>query len=129
MWIKIGEELHCLNSKDIVFEVEHVKAHGTEKERKICRTLRNMLLMAIRKRTSQPNNARYGMKDFIAQARASTVQQESEEVYAALQFAASFHCLVDVWKDCEKNQAEAKRKVNFLGSEKRGGETSNGVVC
>ena len=30
---------------------------------------------------------------FMAQTRAKTVQQEREEVYAALQYAASFHCL------------------------------------
>ena len=27
------EELHCLRSKEILVEVEHVKAHCTEKER------------------------------------------------------------------------------------------------
>ena len=31
---------------------------------------------------------------FMAQARASTIQHEREEVFAALQYAASFHCLV-----------------------------------
>ena len=31
---------------------------------------------------------------FLAQATAETLQQEREEVYAALQYAASFHCLV-----------------------------------
>ena len=37
----------------------------------------------------------------MAEFRASTVQQRREEVYAALQYAASFHCLVKEWKDCE----------------------------
>ena len=32
---------------------------------------------------------------FMAKARANTNQQEREEVYAALQYAASFHCLVE----------------------------------
>ena len=36
----------------------------------------------------------------MAQTRANTVQQEREEVYAALQYAASSHCLVEEWKDC-----------------------------
>ena len=38
---------------------------------------------------------------FMAQARASTIQQEREDVYAALQWERSFHCLVSVhemWK-------------------------------
>ena len=33
----------------------------------------------------------------IAQVRASAVQQAREEVYAALQYAANFHCLVEEW--------------------------------
>ena len=32
---------------------------------------------------------------FMAEARAKTMQQEREEVYVALQHAASFHCLVE----------------------------------
>ena len=31
----------------------------------------------------------------MAEARAKTVQQGREEVHAALQYAASFHCLLD----------------------------------
>ena len=33
LWIVIREELHKLRSKEILIEVEHVKAHSTEKER------------------------------------------------------------------------------------------------
>ena len=33
-----------------------------------------------------------------------------EEVYAALQCAASFHCLVEEWKDCEELKPELKEK-------------------
>ena len=32
LWIKIGEELHCLNSREIEVEVEHIKAQGQEEE-------------------------------------------------------------------------------------------------
>ena len=32
---------------------------------------------------------------FTAEARAETMRQEREEVYVALQYAASFHCLVE----------------------------------
>ena len=31
----------------------------------------------------------------MAQIRARTVKQRREEVYAALEYAAGFHCLVD----------------------------------
>ena len=41
------------------------------------------------------------------------MQQEREEVFAAFQYAASFHCLVEQCKDCGDAQAEAERKVDF----------------
>ena len=49
---------------------------------------------------------------FIAETRAKTVQQEREreEVYAALQYAASFHCLVEEWKDCEELKPKPKEE-------------------
>ena len=33
----------------------------------------------------------------MAQTRAKTVQQEREDVYAALQYVVSFHCLREDW--------------------------------
>ena len=56
---------------------------------------------------------------FMAEARAQTMQQEREEVYAAVQYAASFHCLVEEWKDCEEVEPKPKEKLKFVdkGSE------------
>ena len=34
LWIRMWEELYCLNSKEMLVEVEHVKAHRTEKDKK-----------------------------------------------------------------------------------------------
>ena len=42
---------------------------------------------------------------------AETMQQEKEEVYAALQNAASFHCLVEQWKECEELKPKPKEKL------------------
>ena len=50
----------------------------------------------------------------MAEARAETMQQEREEVYAALQYAASFHCFVEEWKDCEELKAKPKEKWIFV---------------
>ena len=47
---------------------------------------------------------------FIAEAGAKTMQQEREEVHAALQHAASFHCLAEEWKDCEELRPKPKEK-------------------
>ena len=56
--------------------------------------------------------------DFLAQARASTIQQEREEVYAVLQCAASFHCLVEEWKDCEELKPKPKEKWIFVNKKR-----------
>ena len=43
----------------------------------------------------------------VAQVRAITVQQEREEVHAALQCAAIFHCLAEEWQNCEELKPKA----------------------
>ena len=42
------------------------------------------------------------------------MKQEREEVYVALQYAASFHCLVEEWKDCEELRPKPKEKGSFV---------------
>ena len=44
----------------------------------------------------------------MAEARAETMQQEREEVCAALQYAASFQCSVEEWKDCGELKPKPK---------------------
>ena len=50
----------------------------------------------------------------MVEVRAKTVQQESEEMYAPLQYAASFHCLVEEWKNCEEIQPQPEQKWIFV---------------
>ena len=50
----------------------------------------------------------------MAEARAETMQQERWEAYAALQYAASFHCLVAQWKDCEELKPKPKEWWIFV---------------
>ena len=54
------------------------------------------------------------MIDLWQKPRAETVQQEREEVYAALQYAASFHCLVEEWTDSEELRPKPKEKWVFV---------------
>ena len=82
LWIKIGEELQLLTSKEILVEVEHVKAHREADE--------------------------------LAKA-GQTVQQEREEVHAALQYAASFHCLVATWVLWVRDETGSFEKVSHGG--------------
>ena len=51
------------------------------------------------------------------------MQQEREEVYAALQFAASFHCLVEEGKDCE--ELRPKKKEMWVFVEKKSDNTKH----
>ena len=60
----------------------------------------------------------------MAQMRASTVQQKRKEVHAALQYAASYHCLVEEWND-----AEHQREVNLCRQKTGSEEASHRVVC
>ena len=50
----------------------------------------------------------------MAHVRAKTFQQEREKLYVALQYAASFHCLVEEWKDCEELKLQPKEKWIFV---------------
>ena len=42
------------------------------------------------------------------------MKQEREEAYVALQYAPSFHCLVEEWKDCEELKPNPKDKCGFV---------------
>ena len=123
LWIKIWEELLSLDERDITVEVEHVKAHRTKKEKKeMSHFLRRLSPKATRRREQ------CWTKGFISEARAEPMQQEREEVHAALQYAASFRCLVEEWYDCEERKPKPKEKWIFVDQKTRGDETSNGVV-
>ena len=50
----------------------------------------------------------------MSQMKASAVRHNREELYAALWYAASLHCLVEAWHDC----GELKLKPWFLWIEK-----------
>ena len=94
-------------------EVELVKAHRPKQEKKDMSHFQKFVTEGNEKADSQ-KRSNVGRR-FMAEARAKTMQQE---VYAALQCAASFHCFVEEWKDCDELQAEAERKMGFLCTRK-----------
>ena len=47
---------------------------------------------------------------FMAEVIGETLKKEREEVYVPLQYAASFHCLVEEWTDCEVLRPKPKEK-------------------
>ena len=52
--------------------------------------------------------------------RAETQKQEREDIYVALQYAASFHCLVKEWKDCGELKPKLKEKWSFVDRKNEG---------
>ena len=63
------------------------------------------------------NSITEGMRHFTEEQK--TVQQKRAEVCAALQYGASFHCLVEEWKDYDELKLKPKEKLTVVGPEKR----------
>ena len=114
-WIKIWEELHRLAARGMAVEVEFVKAHRTKKDKKEMSHFEKFVTESNEKADMLANAGATLDEGFMSEVRANTLQQESEEVYAALQCAASFHCLVEEWKDCEELKPKPKREVEICG--------------
>ena len=104
LWIKTKnrEELHLLTSKEMLVEVKHVKAHRTKKDKKEMSQFEKFVAEGNVKADELAEAGAMFDQGFMAETRAKTVKREREEVYAALQHAASLHCLVEEWKDCEE---------------------------
>ena len=89
---RFWEELHRLAARDIVVEVQHVKAHRTKKDKKEMSQFEKFVTEGNEKADELAKAGAMLDEGFMAETRAKTVQQEREDVYAALQHAASFHC-------------------------------------
>ena len=114
LWIKLWEELHLLVSEEMLVEVEDVKAH---KERKDMSRFERFVTDGNEKADELAKAGAMPDEGFMAETRAKAAPQGREEVCAALQYAASFHCLVKEWKDCEELKSKPK-EVDFRGQER-----------
>ena len=116
LWILIWEELHRVHQEGILVEVEHVEAHSSQKEKQKM-TLLEKFITEGNGKADEPakEGANLDGRD-VAQVRAITIQQE-REVYAALPYAASFHCLVEEWHDCEALKPKPKEKCILVDKE------------
>ena len=88
-----------------------------------CRTLRRSVTEGNEKADYLAKAGAMLDEGFMAEARAETTQQEREEVYAALQYAASFLCLAEQWKDYEEFKPKPKEKWIFV--DKKSEETKH----
>ena len=106
----------------------HVNAHRSQKEMQAT-------LVAFEKFSTEGNEKAVELVKEEARldgggmvkVKAITIQQEREEVYAALQHAATFHCLVEGWKDYEELRQDPKRKVVSLNRNEQRNNARSGV--
>ena len=91
LWIFLGRIAQ--SSSSIMVEVVHVRAHCSRQGMQQMSLLDSSSPNAMRKQTSWQKEAMLDGGN-MAPVRATTAQREREEVYAALQYAASVHCLV-----------------------------------
>ena len=104
------EELHELVKRGILVEVENVKAHRTKKEKEEMMQFERFVTEGNEKADELAKAGAMMDDGFMAEARAETMKQERDEVYVALQYAASFYCLVERWKDCAELEPKPKEK-------------------
>ena len=110
---KMCEEMHHRRSKEILNEVEHVKAHRTKRDKKEMSKVEKFIVQGIEKVDEVAKEGATLDEGFVAESRARTVQQEP------LQYAASFHCLVKEWKDCEEFEPKPSRFSWILQERRR----------
>ena len=91
-----------------------LKAHRTKKDKKEMSHFENFVIEGNEKADELAKKGAMLDEGFVAEARAKTMEQEREEVCAALQYAASFHCLVEDWKDCDELKPKPKEKLTVV---------------
>ena len=104
-----------LKSTEILVEVEHAKEHRTKKDKKDMSQFQKCVIEGNGNADELTNAGAMLDEGFMLKVRAEMVEQEREEIKAALKYAASFHCLVEDWKDCEELRPKPKEKMDLRG--------------
>ena len=116
LWVKNSEELHCLRAKEILIEVEHVKAHRTEKERQH-RSLREKFISEGNEKADELANERSGVGWRICGAGKSKCHPARENRSVRSLAVCSQLSVLGVER-LRRTQADVARKVDLLGQEK-----------
>ena len=111
LWTSIWEEWHGVHQEGILVEGQARQSTAPKEGKAAKISLFNKFITEGTEKADElaKGGARLNGGD-MAQVRAVTIQLEREDVYAALQDAASFHCLVEKWKDCEELRPKPKEK-------------------
>ena len=96
--------------RNALLEVKHVKTHRSKKEKQELSSLRTICHGRLCEGGLKTRRSHVGWMRDGAKMRASTVQQKRGGVYAAVPYAARFHCLVEVWRDCKELEPKPKEK-------------------
>ena len=113
LWILISEDFHRVHQEGVWVEVEHVKAHRSNQEMQEMSLFQKFITEGHEKADELAQEGAWLDGGDMAQVRAITIQHERDEVCAALQYADSFHCLVEEGKDCEELRPKPKEKLVF----------------
>ena len=98
LWILIWEDFHRVHQEGVWVEVEHVKAHRSNKEMHEMSLFQKFITEGHEKADELAQEGAWLDGGDMAQVRPITIQHERDEVCAALQYADSFHCLVEDMK-------------------------------
>ena len=99
-------------------EVARAKAHRTKEEKEKMTQFERFVIEGNEKAGELANAG--AMFEEASEVTAGTMKQERKEVYVALQYAASFHCSVEQWKDCEELGPKPKEKWSFVDTRSEG---------
>ena len=116
LWIVIWEELNKLRAKDIVIEVEYVKAHRAEKERQQISLFEKSLIESKEKSGwTSKSSCHVGWRFYdVGKSKHSPVGKRRS--------------VCSLWKDYEELKSMSQEKWVFVNQKKGGKEASDGVV-
>ena len=122
--------MHVLMSREILVEVEHVKAHRTKKDKNEMSHFEKFVTDGNEKVDELAKAGAMLEEGFVAGSGQKTVQQEREK--KCTQPCSTQPACTVWWKNgtIVKNSSRSQNKSEFFVNKKKGGnQTSNGVVC
>ena len=108
-------------------EVEHVKAHRTEKDKKEMSHFEKFVTEGNEKADELAKEGALLDEGFMARQEQRQLSRSEKRCTQFCSVRPVFHCLVEEWKDCEELKPQPKERLAFV--EKRGSKASNGMVC
>ena len=127
LWIKSWEELHLLLSKEILVEVDHVKAHRTQKEKKEMSHFERFVTEGNEKADELAKEGAMLDEWFMTKARAETAQQQKNKCMQPCSLQSSF---IAWWKNGKivKSRSQKKSGFSWISKERRRSIERSGVL-